>query len=152
MGSQRLGCLNHHGIGLLPEQDAEKGNSGADWKVLDTEKVQLKNVQWIGYVGVRDCTPTAQPTTKPWTQMIEVRYGFHPEHWGKGYGTEAAKAVMGWCEQALGAERFVAETEVGNAGSAKVLGKLGFTEMRKEEEVIWGVEGEREWERWVEEK
>jgi RimJ/RimL family protein N-acetyltransferase len=81
--------------------------------------------------------------------MIELRYGFHPDSWGKGYGTEAAQAVMGWCEEIRGAERFIAETEMANAGSAGILRKLGFVEVDKEKEVIWGMEGTKEWERWV---
>lgn len=141
--------MGDFGVGLLPSRLPEQRNGGEGWNVLETHELQLEEVQWIGYVGVRDATSTAQPTTKPWTQMIELRYGFHPEHWGKGYGTEAAKAIMGWCEQTLGAERFVAETEVENMGSAKILTKLGFVEVDKEKEAIWGVEGEKEWERWV---
>lgn len=117
--------------------------------MLRVDNLQWGEVQWIGYVGVRDATFAAQPTTNPWTQMIELRYGFHPEQWGKGYGTEAAKVIMGWCERTLGAERFIAETEAENSGSARILGKLGFTAVDKGKEVIWGVEGEKEWERWV---
>lgn len=147
--SWKVRGMGDFGVGLLPPLTAEQESSGKDWKVLEAHEVQLEQVQWIGYVGVRDATATSQPTTKPWTQMIELRYGFHPEHWGKGYGTEAATAVMGWCEQTLGAKRFIAETELENSGSARILGKLGFTAVDKEKEVIWGVEGEKEWDRWV---
>lgn len=150
--SWRVRGMGDFGVGLLPS-NAEKEEEGKEWRVLEGEE-KWQNVQWIGYVGVRDATTTSIPTsspstTKPWTQMIELRYGFHPAHWGKGYGTEAAKAVMAWCEQFLKAERFIAETEVENTGSAGILGKLGFREVSKEKEVIWGVEGEKEWERWV---
>lgn len=144
--------MGDFGVGLLPcptAKEESSGSSGEEWKMLGVDKSQLDEVQWIGYVGVRDATSSSLPTTNPWTQMIELRYGFHPEQWGKGYGTEAAKAIMGWCEQTLGAERFIAETEVENLGSARILGKLGFTAVDNEKEVIWGVEGEKEWERWV---
>ena len=141
--------MGDFGVGLLSSRTKEQRSSEEEWNVLEATELQLEEVQWIGYVGVRDATSIAQPTTKPWQQMIELRYGFHPEHWGKGYGTEAAKAVMGWCGQCLGAERFIAETEVENTGSARILGKLGFAAMDSEKEVIWGVEGEKEWERWV---
>ncbi|KAG9751068.1 hypothetical protein KCU73_g6422, partial [Aureobasidium melanogenum] len=81
--------------------------------------------------------------------MVELRYGFHPDVWGKGYGTEAAKAVMLWCEKHIGAQRFVAETEIANVGSGKILDKCGFEEICEDLEVIWGLKGKKEWERWA---
>ena len=136
--------MGDFGVGLLPcpptAEGESSGNSGEEWKVLGWDKLQLDEVQWTGYVGVRDATSTARPTLNPWTQMIELRYGFHPEQWGKGYGSEAARAVMGWCEQTLGAERFIAETEQDNSGSARLLGKLGFSAVNKEEEEVIGVD------------
>ncbi|KAG9604625.1 hypothetical protein KCU77_g677, partial [Aureobasidium melanogenum] len=127
-----------------------------DLKVMEMDKAQkMEDVEWIGYVGVRDATTTSMPwagshhpTSRPWTQMIELRYGFHPDVWGKRYGTEAAKAVIWWCEKHIGAQRFIAETEIANVRSGKILQKCGFEEMREDEEVIWGLKGKKEWERW----
>jgi RimJ/RimL family protein N-acetyltransferase len=143
--------MGDFGVGLR----VHSAKDTEELKVVEVGEVEgLKEVKWIGYVGVRDATATSmpseetsQPTTKSWTQMVELRYGFHPDVWGKGFGTEAAKAVMGWCEENLGVERFVAETEMANSGSARILGKLGFTEMDQDKEVIWGMEGTEEWER-----
>jgi RimJ/RimL family protein N-acetyltransferase len=147
--------MGDFGVGLRVN-DTEKVEGKEEWKVVNADEIDSQEVKWIGYVGVRDATTTSmpseetsQPTTKPWTQMVELRYGFHPEVWGKGFGTEAAKAVMGWCEESLGIERFIAETEMANSGSARVLGKLGFVEMSGGKEVIWDMEGTKEWERWV---
>jgi RimJ/RimL family protein N-acetyltransferase len=154
--SWRVRGMGDFGVGLLPTCTPEHGDSEQEWEVSETDALQLQGVQWIGYVGVRDATTTSmsaedtsQPTTKPWTQMIELRYGFHPSHWSKGYGTEAATAIMGWCEESLGVQRFIAETEAENKGSARILGKLGFVEMDGKKEVIWGMEGTKEWERRV---
>jgi RimJ/RimL family protein N-acetyltransferase len=147
--------MGDFGVGLRVT-DTEKVEGKEEWKVVNADEIDSQEVKWIGYVGVRDAITTSmpseetsQPTTKPWTQMVELRYGFHPEVWGKGFGTEAAKAVMGWCEESLGIERFIAETEMANSGSARVLGKLGFVEMSGGKEVIWDMEGTKEWERWV---
>jgi len=145
--------MGDFGVGLLPSSPTAATDN--QWKVVEVdEKAELQEVQWIGYVGVRDATttsmlnePTSQPTTTPWLQMVELRYGFHPDAWGRGYGTEAAKAVMGWCVQTHGVQRFIAETEVNNAGSAKILQKLGFVEVDEAKEVIWGMDGTKEWER-----
>lgn len=127
-----------------------------DLRVLQMDETQkTEDVQWIGYVGVRDATTTSMPwaeihhpTSRPWTQMIELRYGFNPEVWGKGYGTEAAKAALWWCEKHIGARRFIAETEMANVGSSNILKKCLFEEIREDEEVIWGLKGKKEWERW----
>jgi RimJ/RimL family protein N-acetyltransferase len=147
--------MGDFGVGLRVN-DTEKVEGKEEWKAVNADEIDSQEVKWIGYVGVRDATTTSmpseetsQPTTKPWTQMVELRYGFHPEVWGKGFGTEAANAVMGWCEESLGIERFIAETEMANSGSARVLGKLGFVEMSGGKEVIWDMEGTKEWERWV---
>lgn len=158
--SWRVRGIGDFAVGLLqdtPVTPSEKTATNRDLKVLEMDKAQkLEDLKWIGYVGVRDATTTSMPrtethhpTSRPWTQMIELRYGFHPDAWGKGYGSEAAKAVMWWCDQHIGAQRFVAETEIANVGSSKILKKCGFKEIREDGEVIWGLKGKKEWERWA---
>lgn len=130
---------------------------GKNLRILQMDETQrTQDVQWIGYVGVRDATTTSMPwaethhpTSRPWTQMIELRYGFNPEVWGKGYGTEAAKAVLWWCEKHIGAQRFIAETEMANVGSSNILKKCRFEEIHEDQEVIWGLKGKKEWYRWA---
>ncbi|KAI5207020.1 hypothetical protein E4T39_02058 [Aureobasidium subglaciale] len=130
-------------------------DDGSSWREMEIDDIgELVNVHWIGYVGLRDATTTSMPkeetsvpSKRDWKQMVELRYGFHPDVWGKGYGTEAAKAVMGWGETKRGVGRFIAETEEANVGSGRVLRKLGFSDL--EGEIIWGMEGTKEWERWV---
>ncbi|KAK6008872.1 hypothetical protein QM012_000775 [Aureobasidium pullulans] len=126
-------------------------------KVLDMgEEQRLEQTEWVGYVGVRDATTTSMlggethhPTSRPWVQMIELRYGYNPDVWGKGYGMEAARAIIWWCEEHIKAQRFIAETQTNNLGSGKILRKCGFTEILEKDEVIWGVKGEQEWELWA---
>jgi [ribosomal protein S5]-alanine N-acetyltransferase len=57
---------------------------------------------------------------------VEIGYGFVPSAWGKGYGTETAKALVGWAFR-NGAVRVTAETERSNDRSIHVLQKVGFT-------------------------
>lgn len=54
--------------------------------------------------------------------------GFHllPDFWGKGYATEAAKAVIDYAFQTLGAKSLFAGHNPKNAASGHVLQKLGF--------------------------
>lgn len=93
----------------------------------------LENIKWVGYAGVRDATTTSlQPllheTTSfpPWDEMIELRYGISPLFWGSGFAMEASRAVMQWAVAKRGVKRFIAETEIENQRSARVLEKLGF--------------------------
>ena len=46
--------------------------------------------------------------------------------WGRGYATEAARALLQWAFDTLDLNRVQAETDTRNAASARVLEKLGF--------------------------
>ncbi|KAK9436918.1 Acyl-CoA N-acyltransferase [Metarhizium brunneum] len=90
------------------------------------------DVEWVGYSCARDCTATLPPLDEgeaplpPWQEMLEMRYGVSPEHWGKGLALEASKVVIQWAIEERGARRFIAETQKGNSRSRRVLEKLGF--------------------------
>lgn len=113
----------------------------------------LKDVDWVGYVGVRVATsrlPPRDPDDAPlpsWEEMIELRYGFARSAWGKGYGTEAAQTLMLWAAKERGVKRFIAETEKENMGSGGILRKLGFVDRGTLE--YWKEESEIEWEKVV---
>ena len=57
---------------------------------------------------------------------VDIGYAFLPTFWSKGYAVEAARAVMGTAK-ALGLKRVVAIVDPANAGSIRVLEKLGMT-------------------------
>ena len=48
--------------------------------------------------------------------------------WGKGYATEAGRAVVDWALNELGLRRLIAHCEPAHAASLSVLNKLGFSE------------------------
>jgi len=56
----------------------------------------------------------------------EVSYQFLPEYWGKGYASEAVKWTLDHCRDALGLSHVVAETQVANARSCRLLEHMGF--------------------------
>ena len=56
-----------------------------------------------------------------------LAYWTHPDHWGQGYATEAAGRAMDFAFQELGATRVWAGVTPQNAGSRRVLEKLGMT-------------------------
>jgi RimJ/RimL family protein N-acetyltransferase len=56
-----------------------------------------------------------------------LAYWTHPDHWGRGYATEAAGRAMAFAFQELGAARVWAGVTPQNVGSRRVLEKLGMT-------------------------
>ena len=69
---------------------------------------------------------------------ISLGYAFGPDFWGRGYATEASRAVLGEAFGPLGLRRVVAITREGNAGSRNVLRKLGFRQEGSRH--VWGAE------------
>jgi RimJ/RimL family protein N-acetyltransferase len=57
---------------------------------------------------------------------ISLGYAFGPDYWGRGYATEASRAVLAEAFGPLGLQRVVAITREANHGSRNVLRKLGF--------------------------
>lgn len=154
-------------LGLIPdsfELNCPDSGSYDDFKIQESKGIpqdlDLLGIHWIGYVGVRDATTTSIPKQNPslhtlmlqnagylpWQSMVELRYGLAPEFWGKGFGTEAAKAVMEWSIKVRGVQRFIAETEILNTGSKKILESLEFIESGTD---YWGCPGTVDWEHLV---
>jgi len=59
------------------------------------------------------------------TGEIEVGYRFLLPHWGKGYATEVAQALVQYGFQTIGLKRIVAITDTQNDASQRVLEKVG---------------------------
>lgn len=59
----------------------------------------------------------------------EIGYVFHPGHHGRGYATEAARAVLELGFEGLDLHRLIGRLDARNEASARVLEKLG---MRRE--------------------
>lgn len=58
-------------------------------------------------------------------RTFELGYVFNPPHWGKGYATEAAGALVSACFD-RGAHRVVARCNPQNGSSWRLLERLGF--------------------------
>lgn len=56
----------------------------------------------------------------------ELGYNLNRAFWGKGYATEAAKAMLKWAYDNLDAREFVAHHANANTASGRVLKKCGF--------------------------
>jgi len=76
----------------------------------------------------------------------EVSYQILPEWWGLGYATETLRTVMEYCLEELKLPRIIAETQVANLKSCRLLEQLGFClesriERFGEEQAIYAIDG-----------
>jgi RimJ/RimL family protein N-acetyltransferase len=55
----------------------------------------------------------------------DIGYELSPEHWGRGYATEATRALVDFGFRELGLRRISSWCIAGNAASARVLERLG---------------------------
>ncbi|HUF00672.1 MAG TPA: GNAT family N-acetyltransferase [Anaerolineales bacterium] len=56
---------------------------------------------------------------------IDIGYALLPKFWSKGYAVEAARVVKAYAKDVIGLKRVVAITDPANAGSIRVLEKIG---------------------------
>ncbi len=95
------------------------------WPVIERESGLL-----VGEAGLFPLAPDGPD--------VALGYAFGARWWGRGYATEASRAVIAEAFGELGMERLVAITREANRGSRHVLEKLGF----RMEGVrhVWGAE------------
>jgi [ribosomal protein S5]-alanine N-acetyltransferase len=82
------------------------------WLVYEQDRTDL-----IGTAGLRPLEELG----------LEVFYSLAPGSWGKGYATEAARAVLDHALGPLGLPEVLAEVDEGNAASIAVIKRLGMT-------------------------
>ena len=63
---------------------------------------------------------------------IELAYRLHKKYWGRGYGTELAKALVRWAFENLKVDKIVSAAEPENIASQQVLLKSGFLLLGKQ--------------------
>src|SRR3954454_4866304 len=66
-----------------------------------------------------------------------IGYTFHPDHWGRGYATEAAQAIVSYLFNEIGVSRVEASLHPGNPSSARVLEACGLTFEGLTRESFW---------------
>jgi ribosomal-protein-alanine N-acetyltransferase len=76
-----------------------------------------------GLIGACGVTRMGEASEATW----EIGYWLGMPYWGFGYAYEAARAVMGWARDTVGAQVFVAGHFADNPASGKILRKLGFS-------------------------
>jgi RimJ/RimL family protein N-acetyltransferase len=58
---------------------------------------------------------------------VDIGYAYLPKYWSKGYAFEAALAMKQYARDVIGLKRMVAVVDPQNAGSIRLLEKLGMT-------------------------
>ena len=71
----------------------------------------------IGNCGIRKSTPDAL--------QAEIGFEFAPDHWGRGYATEASGILLAFVFEELKVHRVWARCLAENRSSSRVLNKLG---------------------------
>ena len=77
----------------------------------------------IGNCGIR-CNPDK-------VTQAELGYELNPDHWGQGYATEAAAAILEFAFRQLELQRITSWCIADNVASGRVLERLGFQMQRR---------------------
>lgn len=93
-------------------EDYQKGAMGR-WGIFD-----INNGNYIGNCLLR--TLVEDPS------CLEIGYSIGKDYWGKGIGSEIAKALVDYAFSHTDTNELTALTDAGNIGSQRVLEKVGF--------------------------
>jgi RimJ/RimL family protein N-acetyltransferase len=88
------------------------------WAVADRGTDRVLGACWLGPLNRKWCEALG------WGEEIELGYRYAKEHWGKGYATEAARAMLDRGFGELGLRRIVGIVDIRNTASERVLQKL----------------------------
>lgn len=87
--------------------------------------VETESQKYVGEIGAadfkRDVTPSLENTA-------ELGWVLAPHAHGKGFATEAIRAVIAWAEKNIKREKFSCLIDPQNEGSLRVARKVGFGE------------------------
>ncbi|MEM7428812.1 MAG: GNAT family N-acetyltransferase [Pseudomonadota bacterium] len=86
-----------------------------NWRVARKSDAVL-----LGFVGL-------QPLERE--SVVELGYWFGEKHWGRGYATEAASAVVAHAFRDLSVQKVLSGHFAANPASGRVLAKIGFREV-----------------------
>lgn len=106
-----------YGVQTLPqclEEASRRAHDPAFWAVCQARTGRLLGNLYFSPEG-----------PEPW-RCYELGYVFHPDHWGSGYATEAARGLLEVAFTQWGAHRVVARCNPANTASWRLLERCGF--------------------------
>ena len=88
--------------------------------------VEIKDThEFIGFVGLNHPPFTIPNFIPQGLPIVEIGWRLSSQHWGKGYATEAAKAVLHYAFTELKLSEIISFTVVANTKSRHVMEKIG---------------------------
>jgi len=87
--------------------------------------VEKASGQRVGEAGILNVKRDTNPSFR---DVPEIGWGLLPAVHGKGYATEAVKAILGWAEDHFGKVRMVCIIDPDNTPSLRVAERCGFHE------------------------
>ena len=87
--------------------------------------VEKASGQRVGEAGILNVKRDTNPSFR---DVPEIGWGLLPAVHGKGYATEAVKAILGWAEDHFGKVRMVCIIDPDNTPSLRVAERCGFLE------------------------
>jgi RimJ/RimL family protein N-acetyltransferase len=90
------------------------------WGLWAVEVADMK--PFIGFVGLNEPRFEAR-----FTPAVEIGWRLARDAWGRGYATEAARAVLSFAFDELGLDEVVSFTTVENHRSRRVMERIGMT-------------------------
>ena len=87
---------------------------------------RLDTGAFIGWIGLN--VPAGIPEL---ADEVEVGWRLLPEHWGRGFATEGARASIAWGFTDRGLRRIISTYDPENLRSRRVMDKLGMREWKR---------------------
>lgn len=84
--------------------------------------------EFVGEIGLADFKRAGAPLLR---MGPELGFALAPRFHGRGYATEAVRAVLAWGDARLPSGRYVCLVDARNAASLRVLQKVGFEVLRQ---------------------
>jgi RimJ/RimL family protein N-acetyltransferase len=83
---------------------------------------RIADSRFLGFTGL-----TPEPPDGPLGPVVEIGWRFVADAWGRGYATEAARAVLRFGFEALGLDEIQSWTVPANIASRRVMERIGMT-------------------------
>jgi RimJ/RimL family protein N-acetyltransferase len=112
------------GLGMLLRAGGDAAKAPPFGSMLITERASRNAIGSIGFHGPPDEEG-----------QVTIGYGLVEQYRGRGLGTEALEALIAYCRTRPEVRTILADTDVENTVSQRVLEKCGFTFIRADSEL-----------------
>ena len=96
------------------------------WLLLGYGYWLIETLDTGAFVGECGFLEGVRPVDPPHIGVPEAGWGIAPEHWGKGFASEALAGALGWADTVFPEKRSVCMIEPDHTASIRVAEKNGF--------------------------